>query len=206
MILWCTKNISFHCKGAENAFFVLFSWLPIEIMCFDSSSYWSYWSPRSKTLKITPNYAFRFPKSHKYPGVGGFTHLGKLSPKKFFWTAPVSVYYVIFTRWGERAVQCSNGGGGRQPGQHSRRRLGQLKDPGLSGINILNNLQWPWHSKVFDQFGSFLSYVNTSGCPLYGPQVPPQTLNSFSPGFVPYFTSYYVQKRTSIKKVKYRLG
>ena len=24
--------------------------------------------------------------------------------------------------------------------------------------------------QVFDQFGSFLSYVNTSGCPLYGPQ------------------------------------
>ena len=27
--------------------------------------------------------------------------------------------------------------------------------------------------QVFDQFGSFLSYVNTSGCPLYGPQVLP---------------------------------
>ena len=25
--------------------------------------------------------------------------------------------------------------------------------------------------QVFDQYGSFLSYVNTSGCPLYGPQV-----------------------------------
>ena len=24
--------------------------------------------------------------------------------------------------------------------------------------------------QVFDQFGSFLSYVNTGGCPLYGPQ------------------------------------
>ena len=24
--------------------------------------------------------------------------------------------------------------------------------------------------QVFDQFGSFLSYVNTAGCPLYGPQ------------------------------------
>ena len=24
--------------------------------------------------------------------------------------------------------------------------------------------------QVFDQFGSFLSYVNTLGCPLYGPQ------------------------------------
>ena len=23
---------------------------------------------------------------------------------------------------------------------------------------------------MFDQFGSFLSYVNTLGCPLYGPQ------------------------------------
>ena len=28
--------------------------------------------------------------------------------------------------------------------------------------------------QVFDQYGSFLSYVNTSGCPLYGPQVWPQ--------------------------------
>ena len=28
-------------------------------------------------------------------------------------------------------------------------------------------------TQVFDQFGSFLSYVNTSGCPLYGPQVHP---------------------------------
>ena len=25
--------------------------------------------------------------------------------------------------------------------------------------------------QVFDQYGSFLSYVNTSGCKLYGPQV-----------------------------------
>ena len=30
MILWCTKHISFHCEGAENAFFMPFSWLPIE--------------------------------------------------------------------------------------------------------------------------------------------------------------------------------
>ena len=36
--------------------------------------------------------------------------------------------------------------------------------------------QWPWSSQVFDQFGSFLSYVNTSGCPLYGPQVPTTVL------------------------------
>ena len=151
----------------------------------------------SKSPRITP---FVFPNLTNILGWVG-SHIWENFPqKRFFWTAPVIVYYVIFTRWGERSVQCSNGGGGRQPGQHSRRRLGQLKDPGLSGINILNNLQWPWHSKVFDQFGSFLSYVNTSGCPLYGPQVPPQTLNIFSPGFVPYFTSYYVQKRTSTKK------
>ena len=41
MILWCTKHISFHCEGAENAFFMPFSWLPIETMCFGGSSYCS---------------------------------------------------------------------------------------------------------------------------------------------------------------------
>ena len=33
------------------------------------------------------------------------------------------------------------------------------------------------HLQVFDQFGSFLSFVNTSGCKLYGPQVKILTLN-----------------------------
>ena len=90
----------------------------------------------SKSPRITP---FVFPNLTNILGWVG-SHIWENFPKKrFFWTAPVIVYYVIFTRWGERAVQCSNGGGGRQPGQHSRRRLGQLKDPGVSGINILNN-------------------------------------------------------------------
>ena len=42
---------------------------------------------RSKPLKTL---TFRFPKSHKNPGVGGFTHLGKLSQKQkvFVWDLP----------------------------------------------------------------------------------------------------------------------
>ena len=40
-----------------------------------------------KTAFFDPNFTFRFPKSHKNPGVGGKTHLGKISQKKrFFWT------------------------------------------------------------------------------------------------------------------------
>ena len=64
MILWCTKHISFHCEGAENAFFMPFSWLPIETMCFDGSSHCSlvlillpcqniiYWISGVKSVRI----------------------------------------------------------------------------------------------------------------------------------------------------------
>ena len=41
MILWCKKHILFHCEGLKNAFIMPFSWLPIETMCFDGSSYCS---------------------------------------------------------------------------------------------------------------------------------------------------------------------
>ena len=31
-------------------------------------------------------------------------------------------------------------------------------------------LLYNFYSKVFDQFGSFLTFINTSGCKIYGPQ------------------------------------
>ena len=38
------------------------------------------------------------------------------------------------------------------------------------GISQSNNNRLFLHGQVFDQFGSFLTFINTSGCKIYGPQ------------------------------------
>lgn len=52
---------------------------------------------------------------------------------------------------------------------------GQFKGPTGLAVDAQDNIiVADWGNarlQIFDQFGSFLSYVNTAGCKLYGPQV-----------------------------------
>ena len=53
--------------------------------------------------------------------------------------------------------------------------------------------------QIFDQFGSFLSYVNTGGCKLYGPQVKYRvSLKKVGFAFLAFFKVFRDQKSLEV--------